>query len=134
MIWARWAAVMGVPMKWEIARTFVVGTGGSGFCAEAARSGLIGFFMTVAPYSSLGIFAVRQEIVFWKSSNRVQLGAWHFTPGLHNRTSWYRGILQSRSPRVNPGPWRLAAKTSQVSGFLLFAISFIAPCQMSTRE
>src|SRR5215831_14253133 len=55
MIWARWAAVMGVPMKWEIARIFVVGTGGSGFCAEAAPSGVIGFFMAVAPYSSLGI-------------------------------------------------------------------------------
>src|SRR5215813_874234 len=52
MIWARWAGVMGVPMKWEIARIFVVGTGGSGFCAEAAPSGVIGFFMAVAPYSS----------------------------------------------------------------------------------
>jgi len=40
-----------VPMKWEIARIFVVGTGGSGFCAEAAPSGVIGFFMAVAPYS-----------------------------------------------------------------------------------
>src|SRR5215510_11909542 len=50
MIWARWAGVMGVPMKWEIARIFVVGTGGSGFCAEAAPSGVIGFFMAVAPY------------------------------------------------------------------------------------
>jgi hypothetical protein len=46
---------MGVPMKWEIARIFVVGTGGSGFCAEAAPSGVIGFFMAVAPYSSFGI-------------------------------------------------------------------------------
>src|SRR6516164_3429672 len=55
MIWARWAGVMGVPMKWEIARIFVVGTGGSGFCAEAAPSGVIGFFMAVAPYSSFGI-------------------------------------------------------------------------------
>jgi hypothetical protein len=55
MIWARWAGVMGVPTKWEIARIFVVGTGGSGFCAEAAPSGLIGFFMAVAPYSSSGI-------------------------------------------------------------------------------
>jgi hypothetical protein len=55
MIWARWAGVMGVPTKWEIARIFVVGTGGNGFCAEAAPSGLIGFFMAVAPYSSLGI-------------------------------------------------------------------------------
>src|SRR5215813_3410450 len=55
MIWARWAGVMGVPMKWEIARIFVVGTGGSGFCAEAAPSGLIGFFIAVAPYSSFGI-------------------------------------------------------------------------------
>jgi len=27
----------------------VVGTGGSGFCAEAAPSGVIGFFMAVAP-------------------------------------------------------------------------------------
>ena len=35
---------MGVPMKWEIARIFVVGTGGSGFCAEAAPSGVIGVF------------------------------------------------------------------------------------------
>src|SRR5215471_17575964 len=51
MIWARWAGVMGVPMKWEIARIFVVGTGGSGFCAEAARSVVIGFCMEVAPYS-----------------------------------------------------------------------------------
>src|SRR5215469_5710232 len=54
MIWARWAGVMGVPMKWEIARIFVVGTGGSGLCAEAAPSGVIGFFMAVAPYSSFG--------------------------------------------------------------------------------
>jgi len=38
---------MGVPMKWEIARIFVVGTGGSGFCAEAAPSGVIEFFMAV---------------------------------------------------------------------------------------
>src|SRR5215472_19011982 len=52
MIWARWAGVMGVPMKWEIARIFVVGTDGSGFCVEAAPSGVIGFFMAVAPYSS----------------------------------------------------------------------------------
>jgi hypothetical protein len=43
--------VIGVPMKWEIARIFVVGTGGSGFCAEAAPSGVIGFFMAVAPYA-----------------------------------------------------------------------------------
>src|SRR5262245_46699047 len=50
MIWARRAGVMGVPMKWEIARIFVVGTGGSGFCAKAAPSGVIGFFMAVAPY------------------------------------------------------------------------------------
>src|SRR5262249_38750569 len=28
--------------------------------------------------------------------------------------------------------WRLAAKASQVSGFLLLAISFIAPCQSLT--
>src|SRR5260370_38323440 len=52
MIWARWAGVMGV-MKWEIARIFVVGTGGSGLCAKAEPSGEIGFFMAVAPYSSL---------------------------------------------------------------------------------
>jgi len=43
---------MGVPLKWEIAKIFVVGTGGSGFCAEAAPSGVIGFFMAVPPYSS----------------------------------------------------------------------------------
>jgi hypothetical protein len=55
MIWARWAGVMGVPTKWEIARIFVVGTGGSGFCAEAAPSGVIGSFMAVAPYSSSGV-------------------------------------------------------------------------------
>src|SRR5262245_1852469 len=55
MIWARWAGVMGVPMKWEIARILVVGTGGSGFCAEAPPSGVIAFFMPVAPYSSFGI-------------------------------------------------------------------------------
>src|SRR5262245_60626368 len=54
MIWARWAGVMGA-MKWEIARIFVVGTGGSGFWAEAASSGVIGFFMAVGPYSSFGI-------------------------------------------------------------------------------
>jgi hypothetical protein len=41
---------MGVPIKWEIARIFVVGTGGSGFCAEAGPSGVIGFFMALAPY------------------------------------------------------------------------------------
>jgi len=39
---------MGVPTKWEIARIFVVGTGGSGFCAEAKLSVVIGFFMAVA--------------------------------------------------------------------------------------
>jgi hypothetical protein len=39
---------MGVPMKWEIARILVVGTGGSGFCAETAPSGVIGFFGTTA--------------------------------------------------------------------------------------
>src|SRR5260370_30914259 len=55
MIWARCAGVMGVPVKWEIARIFVVGTGGSGFCAEAAPSGGIGFFMAVAPHSSFDI-------------------------------------------------------------------------------
>jgi hypothetical protein len=44
---------MGVPMKWEIARIFVVGTGGK-FCAEAAPAGVMGF-MAVAPYSSFGI-------------------------------------------------------------------------------
>src|SRR5262245_5393294 len=54
MIWARSAGVMGMPMKWEIARIFVVGTGGSGFCAEAAPSGVIGFFMAVAPYLGRG--------------------------------------------------------------------------------
>jgi len=42
-------------MKWEIAMIFVVGTGGSGFCAEAAPWGVIGFFMAVAPYLSFGI-------------------------------------------------------------------------------
>jgi hypothetical protein len=36
-------------MKWEIARIFVVGTGGSGFCASAP-SGVIGFFIAGAPY------------------------------------------------------------------------------------
>jgi len=56
MIWARCAGVMGAPMKWEIARIFVVGTGGSGFCADAAPSGLIGFFMAVPPYSSFRDF------------------------------------------------------------------------------
>jgi hypothetical protein len=72
MIWARWAGVMGVPMKWEIARIFVVGTGGSGFCAETAPSGVIGFFMSVAPYSSFGIlllnvlvFDARISLVFF---------------------------------------------------------------------
>jgi hypothetical protein len=48
MIWARWAGVMGVPMKWEIARIFVVGTGGSALCADAAPSGVIGFFCITA--------------------------------------------------------------------------------------
>src|SRR5262249_58392366 len=55
MICARWTGVMGAPMKWEIARIFVVGTGGSGFCAEAPASGVIAFVMAVAPYSSFGI-------------------------------------------------------------------------------
>src|SRR5262249_17506993 len=118
---------MGVPMKWEIARTFVVGTGGSGFCAEAARSGLIGFFMKVAPYSSLGVFAVRQEIAFWKSSNRAQLGAWHFISGFHNKT-WYRGILQSRSPRVNPGP--LAIGCENVPGQRILAVRDFIHCAL----
>src|SRR5882757_4178681 len=62
MIWARWAGVMGVPMKWEIARIFVVGTGGSGFCAEAAPSGVIGFFMAVAPYSFFGILPLNVSV------------------------------------------------------------------------
>jgi hypothetical protein len=45
-------------MKWEIARIFVVGTGGSGFCAEAAPSVAIGFFMAGAPYSSFAVMIV----------------------------------------------------------------------------
>jgi hypothetical protein len=53
---------MGVPMKWEIARIFVVGTGGRGFCAEAAPSGVIGFFMAVAPYSSFGILLLNVSV------------------------------------------------------------------------
>src|SRR5262245_46548708 len=61
MIWARWAGVMGAPMKWEIARIFVVGTGGSGFCAEAASSGVIGFFMAASPYSSFGICSTHRH-------------------------------------------------------------------------
>ena len=32
----------GRAQKWEIARIFVVGTGGSGFCAEVVASGMIG--------------------------------------------------------------------------------------------
>src|SRR6516164_10599596 len=39
------------------------------------------------------------------------------------KTPRCRGILQSTFPKVTRGPWRLAAKTSQVSGFSLFAIS-----------
>jgi hypothetical protein len=62
MLWARWAGVMGVPMKWEIARIFVVGTGGSGFCAEAAPSGAIGFFMAVAPNSTFGILLLNISV------------------------------------------------------------------------
>jgi hypothetical protein len=54
---------MGVPMKWEIARIFVVGTGGSGFCAEAAPSGVIGFFMAVAPYSSFGSLLLNVSVL-----------------------------------------------------------------------
>src|SRR5262245_10195164 len=55
MIWARWAGVMGAPTKWEIARIFVVGTGGSGFCAEASPSGLIGFFCITARILEQGV-------------------------------------------------------------------------------
>jgi hypothetical protein len=51
---------MGVPMKWEIARIFVVGTGGSGFCAEAAPSGMIGFFC-FAVMLSISPGAVRRD-------------------------------------------------------------------------
>src|SRR5262245_3605432 len=65
MIWARCTGVMGVPMKWEIARIFVVGTGGSGFCAEAAPSGVIGFFMAVAPW----YFAVQIVGSSWNSTS-----------------------------------------------------------------
>src|SRR5215470_5898477 len=68
MIWARWAGVMGVPMKWEIARIFVVGTGGSGFCSEAARSGGIGFFMAVAPLFTSWYFGVRILGSSWNST------------------------------------------------------------------
>src|SRR5262249_19974281 len=68
MIWARWAGVMGVPMKCEIARIFVVGTGGSGFCSEAARSGAIGFFMAVAPLFISWYFGVRIVGSSWNST------------------------------------------------------------------
>jgi len=51
-------------MKWEIARIFVVGTGGSGFCAEAAPSGVIGSFMAVAPYSSFGVLLEFETLLF----------------------------------------------------------------------
>ena len=57
MICARSAGVMGAPMKWEIARIFVVGTGGNGFCTGAAPSGVIGFFMAVAPCLRRLLFA-----------------------------------------------------------------------------
>src|SRR5215469_6375356 len=80
MIWARWAGVMGVPMKWEIARIFVVGTGGSGFCAEAAPSGVIGFFMALAPYSSFGI-------LLYGSS--VQAGILRLVRGLMSPTTLF---------------------------------------------
>src|SRR5215813_13166247 len=66
MIWARWAGVMGSPMKWEIARIFVVGTGGSGFCAEAAPSGVIGLFMAVAPYPFFLSQLRRIETATWE--------------------------------------------------------------------
>src|SRR6516162_1948616 len=72
MIWARWAGVMGVPRKCEIARIFVVGTGGSGFCAEAAPSGVIGFFMAVAPYSPFGILLF---IAVWAPRPRSRVPA-----------------------------------------------------------
>src|SRR6516162_8811121 len=73
MIWARWAGVMGVPMKWAIARIFVVGTGGSGLCAEAAPSGVIGFFMAVAPYSSFGILLLIVSVFDAWSKNTRQM-------------------------------------------------------------
>ena len=44
----------GRAQKWEIARIFVVGTGGSRFYAEVVASGMIGFFMAVAPYMKHG--------------------------------------------------------------------------------
>jgi hypothetical protein len=47
--------VMGVPMKWGDRQDLRGGHRGSGFCAEAAPSGVIAFFMAVAPYSSFGI-------------------------------------------------------------------------------
>src|SRR5215472_1207552 len=89
MIWARRAGVMGVPMKWEIARIFVVGTGGSGFCAEAALSGVIGFFMAVAPYSSLGILLLivsvfdAKSLALWSSCPK----AFKFTSAPKNKSS-----------------------------------------------
>src|SRR5262249_5417905 len=76
MIWARWAGVMGVPMKWEIARIFVVGTGGSVCCAESAPSGVIGSFMAVAPYSSVG------SVVLMVSLCEADRRRWPDSPGV----------------------------------------------------
>src|SRR6516165_5879781 len=81
MIWARWAGVMGVPMKWEIARIFVVGTGGSGFCAEAAPSGVIGFFCMgisrrVAPLGTVpaGTIEAFADLVPWGTNVKGEKG------------------------------------------------------------
>src|SRR5215472_2366160 len=92
MIWARWAGVMGVPMKWEIARIFVVGTGGSGFCAEAAPSRLIGFFCITA----LLLFRFWLEV----EADRVACAS--------------QGLRRSaRRCNIQPGFTLLALKTSE---------------------
>ena len=51
-----------------------MGTGGSGFFAEAAPSGLIGFFTAVAPYS---IAYLRSDLKPARTSSEKSCGCSH---------------------------------------------------------
>src|SRR5262249_42593102 len=106
MIWARWARVMGVPVKWEIARIFVVGTGGSGFCAEAAPLG--GGRVLLHYGTDLAKWAVTESpVAIGKATTKfTRMGmSCHVAPlgtvppSRHSQT-WYRGVPMSRERRA----------------------------------
>jgi hypothetical protein len=77
---------MGVPTKWEIARIFVVGTDGSGFCAEAAPEGVIGLPMgisrRVAPLGTVPVGTIKAfaDIVPWGTNVKGEKGENGFEP------------------------------------------------------